>query len=152
MTASRFADTLTALTTVANTAMAGTGCAVFRGPFITGDPGNSLFIGYDGDPGGDFQSVLQTSEWAGLGAKARNELFDVLCAITGIFGDGDVKAATDKVYSLYSAFENAMRADPDLNQPPRFTAAVTTAQLFTIPHPAGLQVRLAFNVRVSARI
>lgn len=152
MAASRFAATLTQLTATATTALAGTGCAVFRGPVVTGDPGTALFIGFDGDPMGDFQSVLQSSEWAGLGAKARNEMFDVMCSLTAIFGDGDVASATNNVHTLFTTFEAAMRADPSLNQAPRFTAEVNNAQLFTTPHPTGLQVRLAFNVRVSARI
>lgn len=152
MAASRFAATLNQLESVATTAMANTGCRVFRGPFITGDPGSAMFIGYDGDPGGDFQTIIQTSAWAGLGAKARNEEFDVYCAITELSGDGAVGAATDHIHALFTTFEAALRADPSVNQAPRFTAAVNTAQLFTMPHPSGLQVRLAFTVRCSARI
>jgi hypothetical protein len=152
MSASRFAAVLNQLETVANTAMAGTGCAVFRGPVITGDPGAALHIGYDGDPDGDFQSIQQSSEWAGLGAKARNETFEILCALTYLSGAGAVGAATDSVHTLFTAFEAALRADPGLNQAPRLTAAVSSLELFTMPHPTGLQVRLAFNVRVSARI
>ena len=124
----------------------------YRGPFVTGDPADALFIGYDGDPAGDFRSVTADSEWAGLGARARNERFEVFCAITVLSGDGDVKIATDAAYVIHAAFEAALRADPDLNQSAPFTAAVTMGELFTMPHPSGLQVRLAFNVRISTRI
>jgi hypothetical protein len=150
--ASRIPAVLNELESVATTAMANTGCQVFRGPFVTGDPGSALFIGYDGDPGGDFETVIQNSEWAGLGAKARNEMFDVFCAITELSGENNVGAATDHVFVLFSAFEDAMRANPGLNQAPRLTAAVATVHLSTMPHPSGLQVRLTFTVRVSARI
>lgn len=150
--ASRIPSVLNELQSVAVTAMANTGCQVFRGPFVTGDPGSALFIGYDGDPGGDFDTVVQTSEWAGLGAKARNEMFDVFCSITELSGEGDVGTATDHVFVLFAAFEDAMRATPGLNQTPRLTAAVASIQLSTMPHPSGLQVRLTFTVRVSARI
>lgn len=152
MVASRVPAALTQLATVAQTAVASLGCQVYRGPFVTGDPGKALFIGYDGDPTGDFRSVNANSEWAGLGAKARNEEFQVICSITMTTGNPDVGAATDSVYAVHAALEAAVRADPSLTQAPRFTAAVAGGELFTMPHPGGLQVRLAFTVNVSARI
>lgn len=124
----------------------------FRGPFITGDPSNALFVGYDGDPAGDFRAVNVVSSWAGLGARARDEEFDVFCAVTVLSGDNDIPGATTAAYAIYYAFENALRADPDLNQGPPFTAGVNTGELFTMPHPAGLQVRLGFTVHVKTRI
>lgn len=124
----------------------------YVGPFVTSDPGDALFLGYDGDPNGEFKSVSASSEWAGLGAKARNEVFTVHCAITALAGDPDVLAAVDRVYAIHTAFEAAVRADPDLNQAPPFTAAVAGGELFTMAHPAGLQVLLAFGVQVTTRI
>ncbi len=152
MAASRVPATLTALTTVATTAAAPFNCKVYRGPFVTGDPGKALFIAYDGDPAGDFRGVVAESEWAGLGAKARNEEFRVLCSITANSGDPDVGKTTDEVYAIHAAFEAAVRSDPSLNQAPRFTAAIAGGELFTMPHPSGLQVRLTFTVNASARI
>lgn len=152
MVASRVPATLTQLTATATTAVASLGCQVYRGPFVTGDPGKALFIAYDGDPAGDFRGVVATSEWAGLGAKARNEEFTIVCAVTINSGDPDVARATDDAYAVHTALEAAVRADPSLNQAPRFTAAVTGGELFTMPHPGGLQVRLSFTVSASARI
>ncbi len=152
MAATRVPGVLTALTTVARTAVNSLGCQVYRGPFVTGDPGKALFIAYDGDPAGDFRGVVAESEWAGLGAKARNEEFRVICAITANTGDPDVEKITNEVYAIHAAFEAAVRADPSLNQAPRFTAAIAGGELFTMPHPAGLQVRLGFTVNASARI
>lgn len=152
MVASRVPAALTQLATTATTAVASLGCKVYRGPFVTGDPGKALFIGYDGDPAGDFRGVVTTSEWAGIGAKARNEEFTIVCAITVNSGDPDVARATDDTYAIHAAFEAAVRADPSLNQAPRFTAALAGGELFTMPHPAGLQVRLSFVVSASARI
>lgn len=152
MANSRVPAVLTQLTTVAQTTLANTSCQVFRGPFVTGDPGDALFIGYDGNPGGEFRSVIATSEWAGLGAKARNEEFMVMCAITMLRGDPDVASAVDQVYAIYNAFEAAVRQTPSLNQAPRLTAAFSLGELFTMPNPSGLQIRLAFTVQVSARI
>lgn len=152
MVASRVPATLRQLTTTATSAVASLGCKVYRGPFVTGDPGKALFVGYDGDPAGDFRSVVAESEWAGLGAKARNEEFRIACAITLTTGDPDVAQATDDAYAIHAALEAAVRADPSLNQAPRFTAAVAGGELFTMPHPGGLQVRLSFTVNASARI
>lgn len=152
MVASRVPATLTQLTATATTAVASLGCKVYRGPFVTGDPGKALFIGYDGDPAGDFRGVVANSEWAGLGARARDEAFAISCSITMNSGDPDVGRVTDDVYAIHTAFEAAVRADPSLNQAPRFTAAVAGGELFTMPHPAGLQVRLSFIVSASARI
>lgn len=152
MVQSRVPAVLTQLTTVATTALASTTCLVFRGPFVTGDPSDALFIGYDGDPAGEMRAALVSSEWAGLGAKARNEEFRIPCAITSLRGDPDVKTATDGVYTYYGLFEAALRATPSLNQAPRLTASLSGSELFTMPHPNGLQVRLTFTVLVSARI
>lgn len=152
MVASRVPATLTQLTSIATTAVASLGCKVYRGPFVTGDPGKALFIAYDGDPAGDFRGVVANSDWAGLGARSRDETFTVTCAITINSGDPDVARATDDTYAILAAFEAAVRADPSVNQAPRFTAAITGGELFTMPHPGGLQVRLSFNVSASARI
>lgn len=152
MANSRVPAVLSQLTTVATTALAATQCRVFRGPFVTGDPGDGLFVGYDGDPAGEMRAVVISSDWAGLGAKARNEEFRVSCAVTALRGDPDVEAATNAVYSYYELFENAVRTTPSLNQTPRLTASFSAAELFTMPHPNGLQARLTFTVLVSARI
>lgn len=152
MAQSRVPAVLTELTSVATTALASTTCQVFRGPFVTGDPGDAMFIGYDGDPAGEMRSVVISSDWAGLGAKARNEEFRVSCAVTASRGDPDVRVATDATYQYYGLFEAAVRTTPSLNQAPRLTASLNAAELFTMPHPTGLQVRLTFTVLVSARI
>lgn len=152
MAHSRVPAVLTQLTAVAQTALASNPCQVYRGPFVTGDPGSALFIGYDGDPAGEFRSVVVTSSWAGIGAKARNEEFRVSCSITLLSGDANVASAVDDAYVIYNLFEDALRADPGLNQAPRLTASADVAELFTMPHPQGLQIRLGFTVMVSARI
>lgn len=151
MAVSRVPATLDRLEVVALAAVTAP-TRVFRGPFVTGDPGNALFIGYDGDPVGDFRSVNTTTEWAGIGAKARTEQFDVFCAVTVLSGEANVKAATDTTYAIYEEFAGAVRSDPDLNQAPPYVAAPTVGELFTMPHPTGLQVRLSFLVQVKTRI
>ncbi len=154
MADSRVPAVLSQLVTTATTAFASADCRVFRGPVLTGEPGDHpmLFIGYDGDPVGEFRTVNVTSSWAGLGARSRNEAFQVFCAFTLNSGVGDIAAATNTVYALYNILADAIRDNPSLNQAPRFTAAITAGELFTMPHPSGLQVRLTFTVEASARI
>lgn len=155
MTASRVPATLTALHTLGRSAVAGLAAPavqVYRGPFVTGDPADALFIGYDGDPTGDFRSVRTDTEWAGLGANSRDERFEVMCAVTRISGDADVEIATNRVYAIHAAFEAALRTDPSLSQTPPFYAAADGGELWTMPHPSGLMVRLAFNIQVRTRI
>lgn len=154
MAASRVPATLTALASIATTAVAGLTpkVQVYRGPFVTGDPTDGLFIGYDGDPKGDFRSVRVDTDWAGLGAKSRDERFEVDCAITHISGNADVKASTDRVYAIHTAFEDELRSDPSLGQAPVFVAESAGGDMWTMPHPSGLMVRLYFRVRVRTRI
>jgi hypothetical protein len=143
---------MTAVEALATTALASADCTVYRGPFVTGNPGAAFFVGYDGDPAGDFRAVNGSSAWAGLGAKARDEVFEIVCSITLIDGAGDVSGATVDVFAIHALFEAALRNNPSLGQTPRLTAAVVGGELFTMPHPSGLQVRLVFSVQVSARI
>lgn len=159
MAASRVPETLTALHALAVTAMTGVtigsqpNITVERGPYVSSDPGAWLFVGYDGDPGGDFRAVRADSEWVGLGANRREERFEVACGITVTSGDGDVTAATEDAYALHAVFEAALRADPSLGLTPTpFVAEVDAGDLWTMPHPAGLQVRLSFVVKVRTRI
>lgn len=150
MAASRVPATLDALVSLAESTV--TTATVYRGPFVTGNPGNQLFIGYDGDPDGDFRAVVTDTEWVGLGAERREERFEVMCAIVVTKGNADVKAAVDDVYVIHSDFEDGLRANPSLSQPPVFVAEAVGGELMLLADTAGLQARLQFRVRVRTRI
>lgn len=129
-----------------------TGATVWDGPVVTGDYSDCLFVGYDGDPDGDFQSAECDSEWAGLGAKARVEEFDIICAVVTLVGDQDMKAARDNAYAQFKKAADAVRADPSLGQAPPYMASVKGGSLFTENNPEGLQMRIVFRVHVVTRI
>ncbi|MGH3672194.1 MAG: hypothetical protein ACRDSH_16430 [Pseudonocardiaceae bacterium] len=127
---------------------------VWDGPVPSGDYRDGVFIGYDGDPLGERESLASTQDWAGIGAKKRTETIDILCAVVAVDGDGVPKKARDAAYALLAAVENVLRADPSLAQTPTpFIAAVTTPRLlWDWLETAGLQARITFTVHIETRI
>jgi len=130
-----------------------TGATVWDGPIVTGEDQDCIHVGYDGDPDGDYQTADFDSEWAGLGAKARDEEFDIPCAVVALVGDdGGTKLARDNAYALLKKAADALRADPSLGLSPPFTAGLQGGPVFTEPGPKGYQVRIVFRVHVKTRI
>lgn len=145
MATSRIPATINAVVT----ALRNAGLKVWDGPVITGDYGDAVYIGYDGNPEGEFQSTSGTQSWAGLGAKRRNERFTIFCAVVALVGDsGDVQGSRENAYALLAGVEDALRADPSLGQPPPFVAAMNSNDLFLEQGDAGLQSRIVFTIDV----
>lgn len=126
--------------------------ATVDGPFVSGDTGDRLFVGYDGDPEGDFQAVEGDSDWAGLGAKTRDEEFDIICAAVTRSGHQTATAARAAAIALFQVASAALRADPSLGLPPPCVAEPKPQGLFTPPGSTGVQGRLVFNVHVKTRV
>jgi hypothetical protein len=126
---------------------------VFRGPFVTGDVKPTVWVGYDGDPEGDFKTADPTQEWAGIGNFARDEEFDIPCAATALIGDQEIDLAWDAVDALLAIVENTLRADPSLGQTPTpYTAEYRPGPVHTEPTSTGWQVRAVFAVHVKTRL
>lgn len=138
------------------TALAGASLSfpVYDGPVLAGEFTDAVFIGYDGDPLGERRAVSATADWAGIGAKKRNELIDVLCAAVAVSGDGIPKDARNRAYAVLGAVETVLRTDPSLAQTPTpFVASITTHELFwDWLETAGLQARLTFTIHIETRI
>jgi hypothetical protein len=148
MSETRLDDTILALVALWTAA----GIDTVDGAFVSGDIGDRLFVGYDGDPDGDFQVADLDSEWAGLGARKRDETFDVVCAAvtrSGFRLASEARAAANAIYQTASA---ALRGNPGLGMPPPFVAAPQPQGLFTPPTSSGVQGRLVFNVHVETRV
>lgn len=131
------------------------GLTVRDGPVVTADPGPALWVGYDGDPEGEFTTADPGQEWAGLGAKRRDEEFDIPCAVVVQVGNTDTKSSRDTAYAMSALAENKLREDPGLGMPPDFlpfVAEFRPGPVFTEPNWRGFQVRIAFNVHVKTRI
>lgn len=126
---------------------------VFDGPELSSEYTDAVWIGFDGDPLGERKSVSAAAEWAGIGAKRRTEIIDILCAAVAVSGDGVPKDARDRVYAVIGEVELLIRADPSLVQAPPFVASITTHELlWDWLETAGLQARLTFTVHIETRI
>lgn len=122
------------------------------GAFVSGEVGDRLFVGYDGDPEGEFQAADLGSEWAGLGAKARDEEFDIVCAVVTRPGFTSASEARNAAITLFQTAAAALRANPSLGLPPPTVAAARAEALYTPPTSSGVQGRLVFNVHVNTRV
>lgn len=148
MSTSRVPATIDALVA----ALTGAGVTTWDGAVVSGDFENAVYVGYDGDPDGDFKTVVMDQEWAGLGARARTETFDIICCAYVLSGAADTKSVRDTVYGLLATAETTLRANPSLGQASTFVAAIKPQELFTWPTTGGVQGRLVFHVHVQTRI
>lgn len=123
------------------------GLTVVDGTAVTGDYQAAVWVGYDGDPEGDWRAADIDQEWAGLGAKKRDETFDIICAIVAPF-DETVKSGRDSVKSLLATVESTLRADPSFGFDSPYIAGVRPRQLFY--DDAG--ARLVFAITVKTRV
>jgi hypothetical protein len=133
-------------------ALTAAGIKNWDGPTNTGDFAPAVYVGYDADPEGTFESVVMDQEWAALGARARREVFDIVCAIVVLSGDDITVPLRTAVFQLFGEVETVLRTDPSLGQPPPFVASAKPKQLFTEDTADGLQGRLVFHVHVETRI
>jgi hypothetical protein len=150
--ASRLVQTILAVHSTLSAAPALTTARVALGPVVTGDPSDTVWVGFDGSPDSEFQAGGTSSEWAGLGAARRTEDITVTGAITVLVGDGDVAGALARMDALFDAVDDALRVDPALGQSPTpFVAALKAGELYLEPTTAGLEPRLVFTVTVKSR-
>lgn len=121
---------------------------VIDGPTVIGDNLDFVFIGYDGDPDGDWSSATIAQDWAGIGTKRRDEFFDIVGAAVSSYTADDNKTARAKVQAQFTLVESAILADPSLGFSPPCVAGVNPIQLFA----EGGQYRLTFVIRVQTRV
>lgn len=125
------------------------GLKVWDGPVVTGDFSPAVFVGYDGNPDGEFRSVAGSQDWVGLGAKRRSEIFSIVCAAVALTGENTTKTGRDAVYALLDVVGTTLRADPSLGLTELpFVAGLKPAELFTEPTENGLQCRWVFTIDV----
>lgn len=160
MATSRIPSTIDKLVSRFDTATA-SDVTVYDGPKITGEiPIKSVHIGYDGDVNGDYIGANATQEWAGLGAKKREERFVVPCCVIALVGDGAVKTARDRAFTILGDIEDDLRTDPSIGlgpgsaeNNPVFIAEMSSPLFYQEPDEiAGMQARIRFDVAVRTRI
>lgn len=155
-TNSRVPDVIDALVTLF-TASPNLGDAkVLDGPPVTDSPlFEAIYVGYDGDPDGGAETATFEQEWAGLGARAKNETVTVTCAVIAWKGDNNAaarKARRVRAFALLGVVEAIVRADPSLGFPPPTVAAMASGQLFQRQTASGFEARIPFQIQVQTRI
>jgi hypothetical protein len=130
-------------------ALTAAGLKVWDGPIITDDYGDAIWVGYDGDPDGDFLSAETTQEWANLGATRRSETSSIICCAMATRGDEAARAARQAVSALVETAGSALRADPSLGQPQPFVAGLMPGNLYVVPTEQGVEARQVFSVRIT---
>jgi hypothetical protein len=148
MVSTRFFDSIDAVVA----ALKAAGVTVWDGPVSSGDFGDAVFVGYDGDPDGAFEAATMGQDWTGLGAKRRDETLDLHCAVVTLSGDSDWKPARDRARAVLTIVETTLRADPSLGQPSPFVAGVRPVAAFQEPTTDGLQIRITFTISIKTRV
>lgn len=129
------------------------GVSVYDGPVVTDDAlRESVWVGFNADPNGTFQVAETSQDWAGIGAKKRQEEFGVICAVYVPRGDTDIRKARERAYEIFGAVEADLRSDPSLGFPPPTVVSLTDVTVFQEPTTSGIQVRLVFIVQFRTRI
>lgn len=121
------------------------GAEVTDGPVVTGSAAPDwVVVGFDGDPGGDFQAATVEADWTDL-ATGRGEQIRIPVTIVVTRGDTDVKTARDEAFAYSSAITGALRADPTLGVP-QVQAAAAETRLNQLMTQDGVEVRLMLTV------
>lgn len=125
---------------------------VLLGGRPTGETRDLLFIGYDGDPEGERVAATSRRDWAGLGAKKRDEQLDIVCSACALVGTADYPTALARVDGLLTTVDGLLVTTPSMTQTPPFVAHVGNVDVYTDFTEAGLQARLVFHVLITTRI
>lgn len=139
------------------------GVDVYFGPLVSGDPDDAVFVGYDGDPSGDFEAVTHTQSWAALGQHRQDDYFDIHCCILTMSGitDGEgMIAAMGRLYGIWICLSSAIKADPSLGLGPGTTEDapvwVSDVRSFSSYVPTdeerGVMPRITFDVHCETRV
>ncbi len=125
---------------------------IHDGPQPTSDPLKQVVcIGWDGDEDSD-EAADVSQEWAGLGAKARDETIQVPCAAIAWHGSTAMKPVRDLAFAMVAEFEAGLRADPSLGFPPPTVVALATGNAYQRQTQSGAQCRVVFTIAVRTRI
>lgn len=153
MASSRVPDLIDALVAALQASADLPGVNVVDGPLVSNSAASEwVFVGYDGDPGGESQATSTLQEWAGIGAKAKSEEIALTCSVLVRSGSTDVKPLRDRAFQIFAAVEAVVRADPALTLPPPTVCNISEHNFFPEQTAQGLQGRLPFTVTCTTRI
>ena len=145
---------LSALVTILQSAPGLEGVRVSDGPPVTDlSDLDQLFIGWQPDTE---TAVSLDQDFAGAGARTRDERFDIACYAEARSGDTDIAARRARVFELLGEVENALRASDAAPTAPTLNNTVLWAHLtvgnLTQIQREGSLAGVAFVVRCQARI
>lgn len=145
---SRVPEVIDALVALARTDPALADVRVSDGPEVTDTSARDwLIVGFDGDPAGDFQAAQTVGGWAGLGARSREEQFQVMVAAIAQPGSTDVRAARVRAYEIGGRVEAWLAADPSIGLGRgEVEAAIEASQLTQDQTAQGVQAVLLLTV------
>ena len=122
--------------------------------WFTGKSLQVLMIGITRD---DPNTVIQAT-WAGLGANAQDESFDIPGVILCLGGDSSQKGTRDQAFAIYNSLVTAILANKTLGgalTPPGI-AQITRGQLLQTPNAEeagdGRVAQIAFTVHCTSRL
>lgn len=123
-------------------------------------PDHAVFVGWSGDPDGDYQAAGLAQDWAATGgSRRRDEQVDLVCAVTSLYGNADSwKPARDNGLAILADIETKIRDNPELGLVPDTVRQVISAEF----KPAGVHqepysdtgfwFRCPFTISVKTRI
>ncbi|MFJ6905607.1 hypothetical protein [Streptomyces griseoluteus] len=154
MPTSRVPAAVTALLQILRAAPGLSEVRVVDGPEPTNVTDRDLIlVGWQ--PGGE-AAVAIAQDFAGAGARIRNEEFQIACYAESRRGDKDMAPARDRVFELLGAVEEALRASDAQPEAPTLLGTVLWAHLtagnLQQVQSEGTLAGLAFTVSCQARI
>lgn len=127
--------------------------AVYDGPMVSGDYARqAVFVGYDGDPEGEFRAADLVQAPTGPGSRVRDEQVVILGCAVAWSGDAEIKPLRDQVVALFAAVNAALRADHSQGLPNPAAFSLSAGALFQSPRTDGLQARLPFTITANLRV
>ena len=95
-------------------ALQGLGVQVWDGPIVSGDYDDAIYIGFDGDYGGEELAATTVQTWAGIGQRKRDEDHTITCAVVVLLGNESTswKPARDKALAEGAPEEVLAAIDP----------------------------------------
>ncbi|MGZ0231115.1 hypothetical protein [Streptomyces sp. CPS1] len=153
MATSRVSDLIDALVAALQASPGLSTVKVVDGPIVSDSAAKEwVFVGYDGDPEGDFITSTTQQDWAGIGAKKKSEDITLTCAVVVQRGSTDVRACRIRTFEVFAAVEDVLRADPSLGFPSPTICAVAENTFHTEQDSNGVQGRMPFTVTCRTRI
>lgn len=153
MATSRVPDLIDALVKALQASPALSTVKVVDGPLVTDSAAQEwVFVGYDGDDQGDFTTASTRQDWAGIGAKKKNEDITLTCAILVQRGSTDVRACRVRTFGILAAVEDVLRADPSLGLGTPTVCSIAETTFHTEQTAGGVQGRMPLTLTCSTRI